>query len=95
MSEYSTQERLEIVLNLRRQLQNFPTRYKNQTIDLYQDCYSCIADLKSIFRKYTVNTDNVKSSYNGQLDFTEIGMTLYYKLPISRSIQSELKFSKS
>lgn len=92
---YTRQERLDIVLNLRRQLQKFPTRYSGQTVDLYQDVYICIPELKSIFKQYVSGfQSDTKNALEGRLDFVEIGMHINYILPYDRNIQSQMHFSK-
>jgi len=74
--EYLTQlERLQITLDIVYKLRTFEG--PNGKVNLFNESYSFIPELKRIFSEY-IHSDKV---FKGQLEFTEIGKTIEYNLP--------------
>jgi hypothetical protein len=81
----STQEKLEIVLSIVKKLSNFNASDMSKSINLYNDSYPAIAQLKSVFNEY-IKTD-ITSSMSGKIKFPEINKTIEYILPAKTHVQ--------
>ena len=75
-------ERLEIVLNIAKKLKRFILQ-NNTTIDLYQDEYSFIPELKEIFNNYVKQDDLLPLDFSGIIRFKEINKDIEYNLPVT------------
>jgi hypothetical protein len=75
-------ERLEIVLNIAKKLKKF-TLQNNTTIDLYQEHYSFIPELKEIFNNYVKQDDLLPLDFSGIIRFEEINKDIEYNLPVT------------
>ena len=67
MSKYKSQtERIDIVLNIVRQMKNYPKPgaypKSDETIDLYKDDYEYVSKFKTIFTKYIKQDDTKPDS---------------------------------
>jgi hypothetical protein len=80
----SREERLEIVLDIAKKLRNY-TLVNGNTMDLYQDTYSFISELKNIFNDFVKQDDMLPLDYSGILRFEEIGKDIEYVLPATYS----------
>ena len=79
------QEKLQIVLDIVKKLSNFNASDMSRSINLYNDSYPAIAQLKIIFNEY-IKTD-ITSSMSGKIKFPEINKTIEYILPAKTHIQ--------
>ena len=73
-------ERLEIVLGIAKKLKNYNLQNGNY-MDLYQDQYSFIPELKEIFNNYVKQDDLLPLDFSGILRFEEINKDIEYILP--------------
>lgn len=73
-------ERLEIVLDIAKKLRNYVLK-NGETMDLYQDTYSFVPELKQIFNDYVKQDDELPLDFAGMLRFEEIGKDIEYVLP--------------
>jgi hypothetical protein len=80
----SREERLEIVLDIAKKLRNY-TLVNGNTMDLYQDTYSFISELKNIFNDFVKQDDMLPLDYSGILRFEEICKDIEYVLPATYS----------
>ncbi len=80
-------ERLSIVLDIAKKLRNY-TLPNGETIDLYQDHYSFIPELKEIFNNYVKQDDELPLDFAGILLFSEIGKDIEYLLPSTNKKES-------
>ena len=79
---YTKTERLEIVLDIVKNLKNYKCR-NNTTIDLYNEhLYSFVAEFKEICNNYI--KQDIKD-YKGTLDFEEINKKIEYFLPSKKN----------
>ena len=79
------QEKLQIVLDIVKKLSNFNASDMSRSINLYNDSYPAIAQLKSVFNEY-IKTD-ITSSLSGKIKFPEINKTIQYFFPAKTHIQ--------
>lgn len=100
----SKQERLEIVLDLCKQLRNFPTAQhplldtQHSHLNLYDTDYSAIIKIKEIFNMYVNQDDNdvsVLNGFSGKIKFPELNKTIEYILPIKRIAKPLFVFRKN
>jgi hypothetical protein len=73
-------ERLEIVLDIAKKLRSYVLK-NGETMDLYQDTYSFVPELKQIFNDYVKQDDELPLDFAGMLRFEEIGKDIEYVLP--------------
>ena len=85
MSFRTQQEKLCIVLDIVKKLSNFNASDMSKSINLYNDSYPAIAQLKSVFDEY-IKTD-ITSSMSGKIKFPEINKTIEYILPAKTHVQ--------
>ena len=80
--EYLTElDKLKITLDIVDKLRNFEG--PNGKVDLFNDMYSFVPELKKIFTSY-IHSDKV---YKGTLEFTEIGKKIEYRLTVMNNKQ--------
>jgi len=80
--EYLTQiDKLNITLDIVYKLRNFEG--PNGSVNLFNDEYTFVPELKKIFTEY-IHSDR---SYKGTLDFKEIGKKIDYHLPTMNNKQ--------
>lgn len=79
------EDRLQIVLNIAKRLRNFPTTDGTRTVDLYNESYPAIAELKTVFDEYIKS--HQRSSLAGKIRFPEINKTIEYILPAKTHIE--------
>ena len=89
MSEYYTRaERLEIILTIVKQLQNFKMKNGNK-VNLYNGhMCSFVNDFKQISQDYITQNDEEPTKlkdFSGSLDFEEIQKKSEYVLPVQKS----------
>jgi hypothetical protein len=75
MHNLTQADKLLITLDIIRKLKNFSG--PNGAVDLFNEEYSFVKELKKIFNDY-IHGDR---SYKGTLDFIEIGKQIDYRLP--------------
>ena len=80
----TSKEKLQIVLHIVKKLSKFNASDMSQTINLYNDSYPAIVQLKSVFNEY-IKTD-ITNSMSGKIKFPEINKTIEYILPAKRHI---------
>lgn len=83
-------ERLEVVLEIAKQLRKFPTS-TGTTIDLYNGYYDAIHEIKAVFNQYINQDDNQPKQliqFSGKIDFPELGRKIEYILPIKKEVNS-------
>jgi len=80
------EERLNIVLDIAKKLKNYNTP-KGEIVNLYNDEYSFVPELKKIFNDYIKQEDDLALDYSGILRFEEINKWIEYKLPIKKNAQ--------
>lgn len=73
-------ERLSIVLDIAKKLRSYRLP-DGEIVDLYDDKYSFIPELKQIFNDYVKQDDELPLQYSGMLRFEEIGRDIEYILP--------------
>ena len=74
------EERLAIVLDIAKKLKNYVLP-NGETMDVYEDHYSFVPELKQIFNDYIKQDDALPLDYSGILRFEEIGKDIEYILP--------------
>ena len=80
--EYLSQaQKLQITLDIVYKLRTFEG--PNGKVDLFNDSYSFVPELKKIFTDY-IHSEKV---YKGTLDFKEINKKIDYRLPIMNTKQ--------
>jgi hypothetical protein len=79
----SKEERLNIVLDIATKLKFYNTP-QGGTINLYNDEYSFVPELKKIFNEYVKQDDDLALEFSGILRFEEINKWIEYKLPIKK-----------
>jgi hypothetical protein len=85
MNNFRTrQERLHIVLDIAKKLRNYELK-NGSTMDLYNDQYSFIPELKNIFNEYVKQDDELPLDFSGLLRFEEIGKDIEYVLPSTKN----------
>jgi hypothetical protein len=85
MNNFRTrQERLQIVLDIAKKLRNYELQ-NGSTMDLYNDQYSFIPELKNIFNEYVKQDDELPLDFSGLLRFEEIGKDIEYILPSTQN----------
>jgi hypothetical protein len=77
--EYSQKEKLEIVLDIVKQLKNYSGK-GGTMVDLYNDSYSFVPMFKQICNNY-IKGD---TTFKGHLQFLEIDKLIKYYLPINK-----------
>ena len=84
IKEYKTKgEKVKIVVDIAKKLSNFPRSDNPElSINLYNDVYEPISELKEIFKRYIEQ----KQSISGKLDFPEINKVIEYILPVGKHI---------
>ena len=75
---YSEKEKVEICLDIAKQLKFFEN--KNGTINLFNDTYTFVPKLKTIFKEYIKGV----SDFKGTLEFEELGKVINYHFPIAK-----------
>jgi hypothetical protein len=75
MENLSQADKLLITVDIANKLKNFEG--PNGKVNLYNDSYSFVKELKQIFKNY-INGDR---GYKGSLNFVEIGKVIDYNLP--------------
>ena len=77
--KYTQSEKVGICLDISNKLKNF-TNSNGVAVNLFNDNYTFISKLKSIFNDY------IKGSieYRGTLEFEEIGKNIEYHFPINK-----------
>jgi len=78
MDKYSSLEKVQIVLDIAKQLKNHST--SRGAVNLYNDNYSFVPLFKKISNDYIKNDQD----YKGVLEFLEIDKKIKYYLPVSR-----------
>jgi CCR4-NOT transcriptional regulation complex NOT5 subunit len=88
------QERLDIVLNIVKQLKEFPKSHPSQGeipfVNLYNIEYGAIRELKDIFTRYVQQDDSKPKEligFSGKIYFEEINRYIEYILPIKKHNQ--------
>jgi len=79
MNTYSEKEKLEICLDISKQLKF----YKNDqgvVVNLFNDNYTFVPKLKKIFSDYIKG----KTEYTGIMEFEEIGKQIVYSFPVNK-----------
>lgn len=76
MSIYSQKERMNIIIDIMTKLKNFKLN-NGETINLYDNNYSFIKELKELGNRYIKEGKTLK----GILDFEEIGKKIEYHFP--------------
>jgi hypothetical protein len=89
MKTKSKQERLNIVLNIRRRLANFTTS-TFESINLWDTEFPAIKTLKEIFKEYVNQQGDHMTGFSGKIQFPEIKRVIVYKLPISEHAKEEI-----
>lgn len=79
MEYLSKSEKLEIVLNIVKKLRAFEGPHG--AVNLYNDEYSFVPEIKKVFKEYLDSDKPVK----GTLEFKEIGKLIEYRLPITNT----------
>lgn len=79
---YSQEERIQIVINIVKQLTNYSTN--KGAVNLYNDSFSYVGVFKKICNDYIKNDQD----YTGTLEFVEIGKKIKYYLPIDKKNKS-------
>jgi len=79
MSYYSEKEKVEICLDISKKLKFYENK-DGMKINLFNDSYSFVKQLKQIFSNYIKDTRD----YHGVLEFEEIGKKIKYFLPVSK-----------
>lgn len=74
------EERLAIVLDIAKKLKNYVLS-NGGTMNLYEDHYSFVPELKQIFNDYIKQDNELPLDYSGILRFEEIGKDIEYILP--------------
>lgn len=90
-------ERLEVVLEIAKQLRKFPTSI-GTTIDLYSGYYDAIHEIKDVFNQYIKQNDTQPTklvAFSGKIDFPELGRKIEYVLPIKQGVNSLFVLRKS
>jgi ribonuclease D len=80
------EERLNLVVTIINKLKKFPRSDNNKEsphINLYNDEYDAIKELKKIFKEYITQNDEYANSYSGKIKFVEINRIIEYILPIN------------
>lgn len=88
-------ERLQIVIDIVKKLKSFPKSYvalgdPTPFIDLYNEEYDAIKQLKKIFDAYINQNDEDQTSlqsFSGKIPFPELNRTIEYILPIRKITQ--------
>lgn len=84
---YTKRERLQIVLDICKKLKNYKLKDGN-TINLYnENLCDFITKFKAITREYINQQEDNLKEFAGKLNFTEIGKTIEYILPIRSNKQ--------
>lgn len=81
----NTQERLQVVLDIAIKLRNFPSADGTRIVDLYNESYPAIVQLKKAFNDYIRNES--RDSLSGKIRFPEIHKTIEYILPAKSHIE--------
>lgn len=81
----NTKERLQIVLDIAQKLRNFPSADGCRTVDLYNEAFPAIAQLKKVFHEYVRNESG--NSLAGKIRFPEIHKTIEYILPVKSHVE--------
>lgn len=81
----NTRERLQTVLDIAKKLRNFPSTDGSRTVDLYNESFPAIAQLKKVFNEYIRNEH--RDSVAGKIRFPEIHKTIEYILPAKSVIE--------
>ena len=79
--EYSKNEKLSIIIDIVRKLQNFPTS-NGSTTNFYNNNYTFYDEFKCITNKWIKNS---KSSFKGKLYFGEINKYFEYDFPDTKN----------
>ena len=82
MDTYTQSERIEIVIDIVKQLTHYSTNKGN--VNLYNDTFSYVQIFKKISNDYIKN----ERDYKVTLDFLEIGKKIKYYLPIEKKNKS-------
>lgn len=88
MTYYTQTERLNIVLNIIKNLKNYKTN-NNSTINLYNsDLCSFIIEFKKITNNYIKQDDNKPiKEFKGKMFFEEINKEIQYIFPANNNIK--------
>lgn len=84
MNYYNRKERLLMCVDIAKKLQNFEGK-NGQMINLYNDEYQFVKDLKEIHNKYIKQEDNNVQEFRGSLFFDEIGKNIDYIYPARKN----------
>jgi len=77
--KYTQSEKVAICSEIAKNLKNFEN--KKGKVNLFNDSYSFISELKKIFNEYIKNEISLK----GTLDFLEIGKKIDYYFPLNNN----------
>lgn len=94
MTKRSKVERLKLVLGFCKQLERFPKSHPDPDdlypyINLYNDTFESIIQLKQIFHDYVHQNDDEPKTlqgFSGKILFPEIDRTIEYILPIKTCV---------
>ena len=79
-TRYTKNERLSFIMNVINSLRSF--RGENgDVVNLYNEEYSAIKSLKTIFDEYLNQNDTRSVSFEGTIKFEELNRKLQYRLP--------------
>lgn len=77
---YTKNERLSFIMDIINSLRSF--RGENgEAVNLYNEEYSAIKQLKAIFDEYLNQPDDTSVSFEGTIKFEELNRKLQYRLP--------------
>ncbi len=81
-NNYTQQERVAICSDIATNLKQFENA-KGEKVNLFNETYSFVLELKRLFNEYIHNEISLK----GSLDFVEIGKKIDYYLPLYKKHQ--------
>jgi hypothetical protein len=81
---YTSKERLLMCIDIVKKLQNYEGK-NGHIINLYNEEYQFIKDLKEIHNKYIKQPDDNVKEYRGSLFFEEIGKRVDYIYPATKN----------
>ncbi len=77
---YTKTQRLGFIMEMISDLRNFRGE-KGELVNLYNEEYSAIRELKQVFDSYLKQNDVTSVTYEGLIKFTELDRKLKYRLP--------------
>jgi len=79
MENYTISEKTDICLGIADSLKNYSG--KNGKVNLYNDCYTFVPELKKIFKEYI----HGNCYFKGVLHFVEIDKKIDYHFPLTKN----------